>query len=268
MMLAIFAALSAFFFTAERFFSRRPQPILRRGFLADIFYIPIHYLMRIVINGTLAIFLSRLGERFLPPSAMNRLKSGPIWIQAIVRLLVLDFFFYVMHRLKHRLPWWWRLHETHHSSIEMDWLSSTRFHPFEKLIDRIVYLFPLIILGPSDQAILIWATVDVFLGMFNHSNLRWRIGPLIYLFVGPEMHLWHHVRDPKIRECNFGNNFSIFDWILGTAYLSQETPQDFGLDDRNYPDTKIVKQFFYAFRPFSSSKVFASTAKESFANKE
>lgn len=255
MLLAIFAALSLFFFTAERFYSARTQPVFRRGFLTDIFYIPIHYLMRVVVNGTLAISFSRLGERFLPASAINLLKGEPLWIQAIVLLLVIDFFFYVMHRCKHRFHWWWRLHETHHSSVEMDWLSSVRFHPLEKLIDRTVYLFPLLFLGPSDQAILIWASVDVFLAMLNHSNLRWRIGPFIYIFVGPEMHLWHHVRNPEIRECNYGNNFSIFDWMFGTAYVSRAIPKDFGVDDRNYPDTKIIKQFFYAFRPFSAPKV-------------
>ena len=108
-------------------------------------------------------------------------------------------------------------------------------------------------LGVSDTAVLIWAGVDVFFGMFNHSNLTWRIGPLIYVFVGPEMHLWHHARDPERRECNYGNNLSIFDWIFGTAWVPRDKPIEFGVPDRAYPQANIVKQFFYAFRPLRRS---------------
>jgi sterol desaturase/sphingolipid hydroxylase (fatty acid hydroxylase superfamily) len=207
--------------------------------------------MRIIVNGTLVILISRIGHRILPRFMFNVLTDKPIWVQALTTLFVLDFIFYVTHRLKHRWRWWWRLHETHHSSAEMDFLSSVRFHPLEKLLDRLLYLFPLFFLGISETAVFIWSGVDVFLGMLNHSNLNWRIGPLIYIFVGPEMHRWHHVKDPRMRECNYGNNFSIFDWIFGTAYLSYEKPRHYGVEDRNYPQDNIVKQFFYAFRPFS-----------------
>ena len=38
---------------------------------------------------------------------------------------------------------------------------------------------------------MIWSGVDVFFGILNHANVRIRLGPLIYVFVGPEMHRWH-----------------------------------------------------------------------------
>ena len=181
--------------------------------------------------------------------AFNVLESRPLVFQVIGILLTLDFLFYVTHRLKHRWHWWWRLHETHHSSTQMDFLASARFHPIEKLLDRTIYICPLLFLGASDTAILIWAGFDVFFGMMNHSNVRWNIGPLIYVFVGPEMHRWHHVKDPAIHDCNYGNNFSIFDWIFGTAHVSYDLPGEYGVDETEFPQNSILKQFAYAFRP-------------------
>lgn len=251
MLLLIFAAMAFVFFLAERLAPLRPQPIFRQGILADLFYIPIHYLMRIVINGTLAVSLSHAAHQMLPDYTINVLSDQPTWVQTLTLLFVLDFLFYVMHRLKHRYTWWWRLHETHHSSIEMDWLSTARFHPVEKLLDRTIYLLPLLVLGVSDHAMLIWASVDAFFGMFIHSNLNLRIGFLIYLFVGPEMHRWHHSRLHRYQICNFGNNFSIFDWIFGTAYLTRDEPGECGVADHAYPVGSITRQFLYAFRPFS-----------------
>jgi sterol desaturase/sphingolipid hydroxylase (fatty acid hydroxylase superfamily) len=254
MMLATFAAIAVSFVIAERVWPARPQPLFRRGFITDLLYVPIHYLMRVVINGTVAVALAEAGRRALPGLSIGILSERALLVQALALLLVLDFFFYVMHRLKHRWRWWWRLHETHHSSMDLDWLSSARFHPLEKILDRTIYLLPLLVLGASDGALFIWAAVDAFFGMFIHSNVRCRIGLLIYVFVGPEMHRWHHAVDRERRECNYGNNFSIFDWIFGTAYLSREEPARFGVDDPAYPEGDLFKQFLYAFRSLGSSR--------------
>ena len=132
MMLASFATIAVFFLAAERWWPIRRQPLIRRGFFADVVYVPIHYLMRVVINGTVAVALTETGVRILPGWSLGVLRGQPVWLEALVLLVVLDFFFYVMHRLKHRWGWWWRLHETHHSSADLDWLSSARFHPLEK----------------------------------------------------------------------------------------------------------------------------------------
>lgn len=248
-MLVLFAGLAAVFVVAERLRPARTQALLRRGFLADVLYVPIHFFMRVIINGTVAVLLARWARETLPAGTTAVLADSPLWVQALVLLLVLDFFFYVIHRLKHHWSWWWRLHETHHSSMELDWLSTVRFHPLEKALDRVIYLLPLLVLGPSDEAVLVWAGVDVFSGMLIHSNLRIRLGPLIYFFNGPEMHQLHHSRDPRFQQHNFGNNFSLFDWLFGTARLESAVPASFGIDDPQYPEDNIWRQFWYAFRP-------------------
>ena len=248
-MLVLFACLASLFLVAERLRPARSQPLLRRGFFADVLYVPIHFFMRVIINGTVAVLLAAWARENLPSGTSAMLAEAPLWLQVLVLLVVLDFFFYVIHRLKHQWHWWWRLHETHHSSQDLDWLSTARFHPLEKVLDRVIYLLPLLVLGVSDEALLIWAGVDAFSGMLIHSNLDIRLGPLIYVFNGPEMHLWHHARDARYQQHNFGNNFSLFDWIFGTAYLGPRVPEAFGVDDPAYPEGNLWRQFWYAFRP-------------------
>ena len=170
-MLGIFAGLAGLFFVLERVLPRRPQQVLRRGWFVDALYVPVHYLLRVFVSFVLAGLVTRAGQAVLP-GVIPVLAGWPVWFQAIVVIVVLDFVFYVTHRLKHRWHWWWRLHETHHSSEELDFLASVRFHPLEKLLDRIIYLLPLTVIGPSEPALLIWSAVDVFFGMMNHSNTR------------------------------------------------------------------------------------------------
>lgn len=253
-MLLVFACLASIFVVAERLRPSRPeQPLLRRGWLADVLYVPIHFLMRVVINGTLAVLLAGWARDHLPPGTTAVLSGAPLWVQVVALLVVLDFFFYGMHRLKHQWHWWWRLHETHHSSVDLDWMSTARFHPLEKVLDRTIYLLPLLFLGVSDEALLVWAAVDAASGMLIHSNLDVRLGPLVYVINSPELHRWHHARDERFQGVNFGNNFSIFDWIFGTAYLAPETPRDYGVDDEAYPVGNVWKQFWYAFRPAAAA---------------
>ncbi len=249
-MLKIFGGIAALFFLAERIWPmRKGQPIFRRGAITDGFYIPLHYAMRVAFSFLLADALTDAGRHLLP-GGRGLLADLPVWAQATVVLLTLDFLFYWMHRAKHRWHWWWRLHETHHSSVDLDFLASVRFHPLEKMIDRLVFLLPLTVFEASEPALLIWSTIDVFFGMLNHANVRFRLGPLAYIFVGPEMHRWHHARDPARREVNFSNNLSIFDWMFGTAALAKDDPTEFGIDDQDgYPQNNILRQWMFAFRP-------------------
>lgn len=246
-LLAAYAVLAVCFFFAERGFPRVRQPILRRGIAADVLYVPIHIGLGIVARWTVGGTLTRLGTALLPADMTAVLAARPLALQLAALGVTLEASFYAIHRVKHHFDWWWRLHETHHSAVDLDWLTSARFHPLERVLDRALYLLPLAFLGVSDQALLIWAAADACCGMFAHSNLRVRLGPLIYLFNGPEMHLWHHSQRHAHR-CNFGNNLSILDWLLGTAYLPDRYPDRLGVHDPDYPTNDVVAQFRYAFR--------------------
>ena len=247
-MLVIFAAIALTAIGIERLYPARPQPFFRTGFFTDTLHTVINILLRASLSGFLAISVTELGRQFLPPGLFGVLTNQPVWFQFLAVVLVLDFIFYWTHRAKHRFQWWWRLHETHHSSEDLDWFSSVRFHPLEKILDRLIYLLPLAFLGASDTALLALATLDATIASLAHSNSQIRLGPLIYLFVGPEMHAWHHSADPDRQRRNFGNNLSVFDWIFGTAELRHGRPDHFGTADPHYPQESWLRQVLYSFR--------------------
>ena len=250
-MIPAYAIIALVAIALEHLRPERKQPFFRRGLFTDGIYVVLSIGVRIVFTNTVAVAFTRFGAEHFPgwvPVAV--LADAPVWVQAVCVVVVLDFFFYWMHRAKHRWDWWWRLHETHHSSRELDWFSSVRFHPLEKILDRCVYLLPLMFLGAGAQALLILSIVDALIATFSHANIRMRIGPLIYVFVGPEMHRWHHARSSDGQRSNFGNNLSIFDWLFGTARLRPTPPPSFGIDEESFPEGNFLKQFVFAFRPF------------------
>lgn len=248
MTIAIFATVALVLIAWEFLYPVRTQPFFRRGFFADAGHLLVNVALRFVFTGAPALLLNDLGTHYLPEGWTATLRDEPLWLQIVAVVVVLDFCFYWMHRAKHSWQWWWRLHETHHSSVDLDWFSSVRFHPLEKILDRFLYLLPLLVLGVSEQALIGLAAVDAVVASLIHSNARVRMGPLIYLFNGPEMHRWHHARAEEHQRRNFGNNLSIFDWIFGTARVSYDDPQAFGVEDSEYPVGNWARQVLYAFR--------------------
>jgi sterol desaturase/sphingolipid hydroxylase (fatty acid hydroxylase superfamily) len=237
--------------TCEWLWPAQKKAFFRRGLFTDGLYVVINILLRIAFTNTIAVMFTRFATEHAPswmPVAL--LDTQPLWLQVVVLVVVLDFFFYWMHRAKHRWDWWYRLHETHHSSEELDWFSSVRFHPLEKILDRCIYLFPLLFIGASEEALLILAIIDAAVASFSHANFNLRFGPLKYVIVGPEMHRWHHTPTAEGQFSNFGNNLSVFDWLFGTARLHADWPAKFGIGEPTFPEGSFLKQFVWAFRPF------------------
>jgi len=252
-MLVAYSIIAVIAMAAEFLWPARQQRFFRRGLFTDGIYVVVNIGLRILITNTIAVAFTRFGQESLPTWVpVGVLSKAPIVVQALGVILVLDFFFYWMHRGKHHFEWWWRLHETHHSSQDLHWFSSVRFHPLEKITDRLIYLFPLMFLGVGEEALLILSIVDATIASFSHANIRLRLGPLNYLIVGPEMHRWHHAVDASNQGRNFGNNLSIFDWIFRTAILPKERPEVFGIEEDGFPEGNILKQFAFAFRPLET----------------
>ena len=112
--------------------------------------------------------------------------------------------------------WLWRIHEAHHATADVDWISGARSHPLEILINQTIEFAPIVLLGAAPEVALIKGVLDAAWGMYIHSNIDVRSGRLQYLINGPEMHRWHHARE--IVDVNFATKLAIWDWLFGTAY--------------------------------------------------
>jgi sterol desaturase/sphingolipid hydroxylase (fatty acid hydroxylase superfamily) len=87
-------------------------------------------------------------------------------------------------------------------------------------------------------------------GMYIHSNLDVRTGPLQLLINGPEAHRWHHSTDLGAPGMNFGTKLAIWDLLFGTFCLPKDQkPNGYGLTYVSFPKG-YLKQHLFAFRPF------------------
>ncbi len=122
------------------------------------------------------------------------LATQPLWLQGVEIFVIGDFLGYWQHRLFHTTRLW-PFHAVHHSSSELDWLSS-------------VYAIML------------------------HANLNWDYGPFRYAIASPAFHRWHHTKAEEGLNRNFSGGLPLWDLLFGTFYMPRGCqPVAFGIDD-------------------------------------
>lgn len=153
-----------------------------------------------------------------------------------------------MHRWQHKNKFLWRIHEAHHSPKDVDWLAGSRSHAFEILINQTVEFLPIVLLGSPPEVIAYKGVISALWGMYIHSNINVKTGPLQYVINGPEMHRWHHTTG-KGRNRNFATKLAVWDWLFDSAYLPRDLKVDvYGL--KTFFPANYFRQFFFAFRSF------------------
>lgn len=222
----------------------KQQKLLRGGFVNDLVWYTFvqSYVLGILIYGIIGAV-----DQASSISRWNALRELPIWLQCMIVFIAHDFYIYWFHRWQHHHPGLWRIHEAHHSTLEVDWLSGSRSHPLEILINQTLEYAP-ILLFASPEVAPIKGALDAVWGMYIHANINVRSGLLQYVFNGPEMHRWHHASDERAHNRNFATKLAAWDWIFGTAYRPPiESPSSFGLGPQEFPSS-YFKQIAYAFR--------------------
>ena len=159
----------------------------------------------------------------------------PLFGQALLMVLAVDFLRYWLHRACHGFTPLWRLHEVHHSPDILYTLNVGRFHPLEKVLHFSLDTVPFVLLGVAPEVVAAYFLFYAVNGFFQHSNLRLKYGFLNYVVGSAETHRWHHARDPKVAYCNFGNTTIVWDLLFGTWYLPKDRSLEIGIADRDYP---------------------------------
>jgi sterol desaturase/sphingolipid hydroxylase (fatty acid hydroxylase superfamily) len=156
----------------------------------------------------------------------------PIWAEAAVAVVVLDFVVYLQHVMFHAIPALWRLHMVHHADLDLDASSGVRFHPGEIVISLGIKASAIVALGAPPLAVLIFEVVLNATSIFNHSNLYLPLGldrVLRLIVVTPDMHRVHHSTVVRESNHNFGFNLPWWDRLLGT-YQPQPGAGHEGMD--------------------------------------
>jgi sterol desaturase/sphingolipid hydroxylase (fatty acid hydroxylase superfamily) len=167
--------------------------------------------------------------------------AWPVVSQVGLALLVSDLGVYLVHRASHESEGLlWRIHSVHHSAERLYWLNGGRFHPANVVYNVALKAAPLAFLGAGQETIVAAGLVSALSSFVTHANLDLRAGPLNRLFSTPEVHRWHHARDLRHANANYGGTLVVWDVLFGTWSLpSRRLPSDaVGLEDsEGYPTT-------------------------------
>jgi sterol desaturase/sphingolipid hydroxylase (fatty acid hydroxylase superfamily) len=230
----VIALAVAFLVVIERLFTlRRDQAILRDGWRTDVVHAFLsHLLSQVGLVVGIGLVFAVVG-RLASSSFQDAVTSQPHWLQLVEAILVTDVTGYWLHRAAHRVPLLWRFHRVHHSSEALDWLASARVHPVDIVIVRSAQFAPLFLLGFSKETFGAYAAVMSLWALVLHANVRWRFGPLRFLFATPQFHHWHHSNDTVARDRNFAGQLPLLDALFGTLHLpSRGWPKSYGVDDK------------------------------------
>ena len=155
---------------------------------------------------------------------LNQLEP-PFPLSVAIAMLLLDLTIYLQHVIFHRVPILWRIHRMHHTDLDLDVTSGTRFHPLEILLSMLIKLAAIWVIGAPAIAVVFFEVLLNAGAMFNHANLRLPAaldGALRLIIVTPDMHRVHHSVIPEETGRNFGFNLPWWDRLFGTYKAQPE----------------------------------------------
>ncbi|MBM4247056.1 MAG: sterol desaturase family protein [Deltaproteobacteria bacterium] len=235
------------------------QPRIRRGTWVDVgwwFVTPLvsKAVSRVTIVLVLVAAAVAAGvpiraetlQAFLAPRPA--LAALPWAAQLALFLLVADLLAYASHRWLHVSPRLWPIHAVHHSSTEVDWLSSVRVHPLNDVVTRLAQAVPIVMIGFDPAIVAAYVPVFLFYGVLVHANVDWTFGPLRWVLASPVFHRWHHAAEAEGLNRNFAGLFPVIDLAFGTFHMPRDRrPERFGIPDGDVPET-MRGQLAYPFR--------------------
>jgi sterol desaturase/sphingolipid hydroxylase (fatty acid hydroxylase superfamily) len=92
-------------------------------------------------------------------------------------------------------------------------------------------VLPLAVLGVPKDVLALTTMAAVLADAYQHANIAIRLGPLSWVYSIGNLHRWHHSRDRREADRNYGNAYIFWDTIFGTRYLphDREPPEQVGI---------------------------------------
>ncbi len=201
-----------------------------RSFWNDVKFAAINTGFVAGLSAGLALFTIHISGDLTGPAHSWRPQ-----LQLLACLLIFEAFNYSIHRAMHELRgpfgrWLWNTHAAHHLPPRLYLVMHAVFHPINGLIiQSCAIILPIWIMGYRQEVVTMFLMINGMHGLISHFNVDVRMGWLNYIFVGPELHRYHH--SARIEESkNYGSTLSIYDVIFGTlVYRPGIAPKDLGV---------------------------------------
>ncbi len=210
-----------FYITESKFqLRKRVQNRWKRVIINIIVSIPAFALLRILFIPAM-LWLALRNEQW--HFGLNYLYAFPIWIEAVIGFILLDYSNYIWHILLHKLPFMWRFHLVHHTDLDLDITTAFRFHFGEMIASVIFRGVGVVLIGASPLTVLIYEIAFEAATQFHHSNTSLPFlleKSLIKIFVTPRMHGIHHSMIKRETDSNYSIIFSFWDRIHKTIRLN------------------------------------------------
>lgn len=173
-------------------------------------------LLTVVFAGAIISVAAYAGTE---KAGLLNMADMPQWFRVLATLAFMDLMLYIWHLLNHEMPLLWRFHRVHHTDLNMDVSTATRFHIGELMISAVIKMSLVFFIGADLLSIIIFESAVVLTAQFQHSSLTvsgWFEKIYWVLFVPPSMHRIHHSVVINERNTNYGTIFSLWDRVLGT----------------------------------------------------
>ena len=148
---------------------------------------------------------------------LSALLSLSGWREIVATVIFFDMWDYWMHLANHRIGLLWRFHKAHHSDMEIDVTTASRFHIGELIISGSVKCLVVLLWGPSLWGLVTFDILITAFSQFHHSNVGIPLGiqdRLERVIVTPRMHRCHHSLHRECYIANFSAIFSVWDRIF------------------------------------------------------
>jgi sterol desaturase/sphingolipid hydroxylase (fatty acid hydroxylase superfamily) len=201
-----------------------------RSFLADFRFAFINTLFVAGLSAGLALFTIGISGDLSGPA-----RHWPPFLQLVSCLLIFEAVNYTLHRLMHEAKGWpgrllWSVHAAHHLPPRLYLVMHAVFHPINGIvIQGLAIILPIWLMGYDQRVVTMFLIINGMHGLISHFNVDVRLGWLNYVFVGPELHRYHHSARAEEAK-NYGATLSVYDWLFGTfVYHPGVPPKDLGV---------------------------------------
>jgi sterol desaturase/sphingolipid hydroxylase (fatty acid hydroxylase superfamily) len=230
----------------ERLFPRHRQPLRRPHLGTDLAYAlaaPALGVATVVVGAVVGV----ASLAWVPGLALRPLVSlCPPVPRAVLGVVLFDLAGYWAHRFLHEVPFLWRFHAVHHSTVHLDWISGLRSHPFDGALVAPPFVL-LLAAGFDPRFSGALAVVQAVSGLFLHANVRWRWRALQRVVATPEFHHWHHADEADAHNSNYAAFLPVWDVVFGTWFMPPaRRPQRCGISEPM--PSRLVHQLRYPLR--------------------
>lgn len=142
-------------------------------------------------------------------------------------LLLLDYTFYLWHRMAHRVPFIWRFHVVHHADLDLTASTALRFHFGELMLGVPFQAAQVALIGVGPATYSTWQALFLLTILFHHSDWKLPLAverALSRFLVTPRMHGIHHSDCKEEADSNWSSGLNLWDRLHGSLRLN--VPQE------------------------------------------